>query len=45
MPSSASKKPYHERAIDPWVYTDPRPEPIRSEPRFRSIMRGMGLSQ
>jgi TolB-like protein/tetratricopeptide (TPR) repeat protein/predicted Ser/Thr protein kinase len=39
------EKAYRERAMHPWVYTDPRLDPIRAELRFRELMRRMGLAQ
>ena len=34
-----------ERAINPWILRDPRLDRIRTEPRFKNLMRQMGLPQ
>ena len=37
------EKACRERSLHPWVYMDPRLDGIRSDPRFKSIVRRMGL--
>ena len=37
------EKACRERSLNPWVYMDPRLDGIRSDPRFKSITRQMGL--
>lgn len=39
------EKGYAQRSMQSWVYPDPRQDPFRSDPRFKSIMRRMGLQQ
>jgi hypothetical protein len=34
-----------ERAINGWILRDPRLDQIRTEPRFKNLMRQMGLPQ
>jgi hypothetical protein len=34
-----------ERAINGWILADPRLDQIRTEPRFKEILRRMGLPQ
>jgi serine/threonine protein kinase len=37
------EKAYQERSMHSWVYPDPRHDPIRSDSRFKELMRRMGL--
>ena len=37
------EKAYRERTMFSWVYPDLRLDPIRSDPRFKDLMRRMGL--
>jgi len=37
------EKAYAERSINGWMLPDPRLDQIRAEPRFKAILRGMGL--
>jgi tetratricopeptide (TPR) repeat protein len=39
------EKAYQERSINTWFLPDPRLDSIRSEPRFKNILRQMGLHQ
>ena len=39
------EKAYSERSMNIWHLPDPRLERIRTEPRFREIMRRMGLPE
>jgi Flp pilus assembly protein TadD len=39
------EKGYAERSMHSWVYPDPRLDPIRADPRFKNLMRRMGLPQ
>ena len=34
-----------EREINAWILPDPRLDRIRTEPRFKNLMRQMGLPQ
>ena len=34
-----------ERSMNGWILPDPRLDPIRTEPRFKNLMRRMGLPQ
>ena len=37
------ERAYQERSMHSWVYPDPRHDPIRSDSRFKHLMRRMGL--
>jgi TolB-like protein len=37
------EKAYSERSMNGWALPDPRLDRIRTEPRFKAILRGMGL--
>lgn len=37
------EKAYEEHSMNAWILPDPRLDAIRTEPRFRKIMQGMGL--
>ena len=39
------EKAYSERSMNIWLLPDPRLDGIRAEPRFREIMRRMGLPE
>ena len=39
------EKAYAEHSMNGWLLPDPRLDSIRSEPRFKDIMRQMGLPQ
>jgi tetratricopeptide (TPR) repeat protein len=39
------EKAYAEHSMNGWILPDPRLDPIRTEPRFKKIMRDMGLPQ
>lgn len=39
------EKAYAERSINSWILPDPRLDNIRTDPRFKEILRRMGLSQ
>jgi hypothetical protein len=39
------EKAYAEHSMNAWLLPDPRLDSIRSEPRFKDIMRQMGLPQ
>jgi hypothetical protein len=39
------EKAYTERSMHAWVLPDPRLDQIRTEPRFKDLMRRMGLPQ
>ena len=37
------EKAYAERSMNGWILPDPRLDPIRTEPRFKELIRRMGL--
>jgi hypothetical protein len=39
------EKAYAERSMNGWILPDPRLDQIRTEPRFKNLMRRMGLPQ
>ncbi len=39
------EKAYSERSMNSWILPDPRLDRIRTEPRFKNLMRRMGLPQ
>ena len=39
------EKAYSEHSMNGWILPDPRLDSIRTEPRFKKIMQGMGLPQ
>lgn len=39
------ERAYEERSVDLWLLPDPQLDSIRSDPRFKRILRGMGLAQ
>jgi Tfp pilus assembly protein PilF len=39
------EKAFAERSMNGWILPDPRLDQIRTEPRFKILMRGMGLPQ
>jgi tetratricopeptide (TPR) repeat protein len=39
------EKAYAERSMNGWILPDPRLDQIRTEPRFKNLMRQMGLPQ
>ena len=39
------EKAITERSMHSWVYPDPRQDPVRSDSRFKDLMRRMGLAQ
>ncbi len=39
------EKAYAERSMHAWILPDPRLDRIRTEPRFKNLMRRMGLPQ
>jgi hypothetical protein len=39
------EKAYAERSMNGWILPDPRLDRIRTEPRFKILMRRMGLPQ
>jgi tetratricopeptide (TPR) repeat protein len=39
------EKAVAERSMNTWILPDPRLDQIRTEPRFKNLMRGMGLPQ
>jgi hypothetical protein len=39
------EKAYEERSMNLWLLPDPQLDSIRSDPRFKRILRGMGFAQ
>jgi hypothetical protein len=39
------EKAVAERSMNTWILPDPRLDQIRTEPRFKNLMRRMGLPQ
>ena len=37
------EKAFSERSMSAWILSDPRLDQIRTEPRFKDLMRRMGL--